>query len=160
MPTSAGKASGFLNRHHLDGADIESLAKRLRSNDAPPSPRVPGGARLTPEAVEKRWALVKASGDDKGLVADPQTLAAMEAYQHNIENFIGTVKVPVGLAGPLRVNGLFAKGDYYLPLATTEAALVASYHPRGVHNQPGGGLHGNAGERRGEPCPRLCVSDP
>jgi hydroxymethylglutaryl-CoA reductase (NADPH) len=126
MPTSASKASGFLSRHHLDGADIESLAKRLRSNDAPPSPRVPGGARLTPEAVEKRWALVKASGDDKGLVADPQTLATMEAYQHNIENFIGTVKVPVGLAGPLRVNGLFAKGDYYLPLATTEAALVAS----------------------------------
>ena len=82
---------------------------------------------MTPEAVEKRWALVNASGDAKGLVADPQTLAAMEVYQHNIENFIGTVKVPVGLAGPLRVNGLFAKGDYYLPLATTEAALVASY---------------------------------
>jgi hydroxymethylglutaryl-CoA reductase (NADPH) len=51
----------------------------------------------------------------------------MEAYQHNIENLIGTVKVPVGLAGPLRVNGLFAQGDFYVPLATTEAALVASY---------------------------------
>ena len=37
------------------------------------------------------------------------------------------MKVPVGLAGPLRVNGLFAQGDYYIPLATTEAALVASY---------------------------------
>jgi hydroxymethylglutaryl-CoA reductase (NADPH) len=51
----------------------------------------------------------------------------MEAYRRNIENFIGTVKVPIGLAGPLRVNGLFARGDYYIPLATTEAALVASY---------------------------------
>lgn len=51
----------------------------------------------------------------------------MGLYRHNIENFIGTVKVPVGLAGPLRVNGLFAQGDYYIPLATTEAALVASY---------------------------------
>ncbi|HZP81295.1 MAG TPA: hydroxymethylglutaryl-CoA reductase [Chthonomonadaceae bacterium] len=51
----------------------------------------------------------------------------MERYQSNIENFIGTVKVPVGLAGPLRVNGLVAQGDYYVPLATTEAALVASY---------------------------------
>jgi hydroxymethylglutaryl-CoA reductase (NADPH) len=50
----------------------------------------------------------------------------MERYHHNIENFIGTVKVPVGLAGPLRVNGLFAQGDFYIPLATTEAALVAS----------------------------------
>jgi hydroxymethylglutaryl-CoA reductase (NADPH) len=39
--------------------------------------------------------------------------------------------VPIGLAGPLRVNGLFAKGDYLIPLATTEAALVASYN-RGI----------------------------
>jgi hydroxymethylglutaryl-CoA reductase (NADPH) len=31
------------------------------------------------------------------------------------------------LIGPLRVNGLAAQGDYYAPLATTEAALVASY---------------------------------
>src|SRR5262249_53309076 len=36
-------------------------------------------------------------------------------------------KVPVGLAGPLRINGFNAHGDFYLPLATTEAALVASY---------------------------------
>src|SRR5206468_7370196 len=55
------------------------------------------------------------------------TLEQRERYRQNIENFIGTVKVPVGLAGPLRVNGLFAHGDYYVPLATSEAALVASY---------------------------------
>ena len=42
--------------------------------------------------------------------------------------FIGTVKLPIGIAGPLRVNGLYAQGDYPLPLATSEAALVASYH--------------------------------
>ena len=35
--------------------------------------------------------------------------------------------MPVGVIGPLRVNGIFAKGDYYVPLATSEAALVASY---------------------------------
>lgn len=45
----------------------------------------------------------------------------------NIENYIGMAQVPVGLAGPLRVNGRHAKGDYLIPLATTEGALVASY---------------------------------
>ena len=39
---------------------------------------------------------------------------------------IGTVQVPVGIAGPLMVNGEHAHGSYYLPLATTEGALVAS----------------------------------
>jgi hydroxymethylglutaryl-CoA reductase (NADPH) len=48
-------------------------------------------------------------------------------YARNIENFIGTVRVPVGVAGPLAIHGSAARGTYYVPLATTEAALVASY---------------------------------
>ena len=44
----------------------------------------------------------------------------------NIENPIGIAAVPLGVAGPLLVNGEFAEGEYYLPLATTEGALVAS----------------------------------
>ena len=46
--------------------------------------------------------------------------------KRNCENMIGTVQVPVGVAGPLLVAGEYAKGSYYLPLATTEGALVAS----------------------------------
>jgi hydroxymethylglutaryl-CoA reductase (NADPH) len=44
----------------------------------------------------------------------------------NIENTIGAAQVPVGIAGPLRVIGDYANGTYYIPLATTEGALVAS----------------------------------
>ncbi len=46
----------------------------------------------------------------------------------NIEHFIGAAQVPIGLAGPLLVNGEYAKGEFYLPLATTEGTLVASYN--------------------------------
>ena len=50
-----------------------------------------------------------------------------EVTRGNIENFIGTVQMPLGLAGPLRINGEHARGDFYVPLATTEGTLVASY---------------------------------
>jgi len=53
---------------------------------------------------------------------DPATAAG------NIENFVGAAQVPVGIAGPLLVDGEHAHGEFYVPLATTEGALVASYN--------------------------------
>ncbi len=57
----------------------------------------------------------------------------------NIENFIGTARVPIGLAGPVSVQGEYAEGEYYIPMATTEGTLVASTS-RGmkVINESGG----------------------
>lgn len=57
----------------------------------------------------------------------------------NIENFTGVAQVPLGIAGPLTVNGEYAHGDFYIPLATTEGTLVASYN-RGMRllNECGG----------------------
>ena len=52
---------------------------------------------------------------------------ANEALAGNIENPIGVAQVPIGLAGPMRVNGEQAQGDFYIPMATTEGTLVASY---------------------------------
>jgi hydroxymethylglutaryl-CoA reductase (NADPH) len=46
----------------------------------------------------------------------------------NIENFFGVAQVPMGLAGPLLINGEHAQGEFYIPLATTEGTLVASYN--------------------------------
>lgn len=106
----------------------ESLVSRLSKKDAPLPPRVPGGASISSKAIAKRLQLTQLSESEQEMLLDPQTLGAKEEYQKNIENFIGTVKVPVGLVGPLRVNGVHAQGDYYVPLATSEAALVASYH--------------------------------
>jgi hydroxymethylglutaryl-CoA reductase (NADPH) len=57
----------------------------------------------------------------------------------NIESFLGVAQVPIGLAGPLLVNGEYAKGEFYVPMATTEGTLVASYN-RGMRlvNECGG----------------------
>ena len=46
----------------------------------------------------------------------------------NIEHFIGVAQVPIGLAGPLLVNGEHAQGEFYVPMATAEGTLVASYN--------------------------------
>ncbi len=56
---------------------------------------------------------------------DPHTTAG------NVENFTGVAQIPVGFAGPLKVNGEYATGEYLIPLATTEGTLIASYN-RGI----------------------------
>ncbi|MBA2521829.1 MAG: hydroxymethylglutaryl-CoA reductase [Solirubrobacterales bacterium] len=46
----------------------------------------------------------------------------------NVENFLGVAQVPIGLAGPLLVDGQHATGEFYVPMATAEGTLVASYN--------------------------------
>ncbi len=63
------------------------------------------------------------------------------AMKANIENCIGIVQIPMGIAGPLKVRGDYANKDYFIPLATTEGALVASVS-RGIStiNKSGGAV--------------------
>lgn len=51
--------------------------------------------------------------------------------QGNIENFTGIAQIPLGFAGPLKINGEYAKGEFLIPLCTSEGTLVASYN-RGI----------------------------
>lgn len=53
---------------------------------------------------------------------DPQEMAG------NIENMFGVVQVPIGVAGPLLINGEHAKGEFYVPMATVEGTMLASYN--------------------------------
>lgn len=53
---------------------------------------------------------------------DPQAMSG------NIENLFGVVQVPVGLAGPLLVDGEHAQGEFYVPMATIEGTMLASYN--------------------------------
>ncbi len=46
----------------------------------------------------------------------------------NVENFMGVAQVPIGLAGPIKIVGEHARGDFFVPMATSEGTLVASYN--------------------------------
>lgn len=127
MSTDHRHASDYV-RSVLAALSWDEIRRRLTPKAGKGPPRVRGGSNITPEAIDRRWGLAKpVAGEAKAAVADERSVADAGVYRANVENFIGTVKVPVGLAGPLRINGLFAQGDFYVPLATTEAALVASY---------------------------------
>jgi len=130
-----------LVRDHLrrlfGSADPDALADRLHPRSENLPERFPAGSKISPEVLEKRWARLPA--ETREVLLDPLTADQVDDYAANIESFVGTVKVPVGIAGPLRVNGLFAQGDYLLPLATTEAALVASYHRGAILLSAAGG---------------------
>jgi hydroxymethylglutaryl-CoA reductase (NADPH) len=98
--------------------------------EAPPvTSRIPrsGGDDYTPEMAQARRAFIAEHAAVKlhhtaQFSFDPKVLPG------NIENFFGVVQVPIGVAGPLRVDGEHAQGDFYVPLATTEGSLVASYN--------------------------------
>jgi hydroxymethylglutaryl-CoA reductase (NADPH) len=85
----------------------------------------------TAQSIKALWQRLKKDGhatdEDEAVIADSRTVETAERYSKNIENFIGTAKVPVGVIGPLRINGIHANGEFFVPLATSEAALVASY---------------------------------
>ncbi|MGC9461337.1 hydroxymethylglutaryl-CoA reductase, partial [Vibrio genomosp. F10 str. 9ZD137] len=104
-----------------------NLEHIFKPNLDKPSLRLTPSPFLTDKNLDKRWQKLSSMTDQAQLL-DASTLEQKDAYAKNIEHFIGTVKVPVGIAGPLRVNGLIARDDFLVPLATTEAALVASYN--------------------------------
>jgi hydroxymethylglutaryl-CoA reductase (NADPH) len=78
------------------------------------------------EAAEiRRMALERVTQTPLDHIAH-HSLDVGRASKRNCENFIGVAQVPMGVVGPLSVRGKHVDGDVWVPLATTEAALVAS----------------------------------
>lgn len=62
-----------------------------------------------------------------GLDALAHALTDPRVFRGNIENLIGTVQYPMGVAGPYLIRGQHFDGEVLVPMATTEGALLASY---------------------------------
>ncbi len=131
MP-SASEAARRMVRVLLDAFSREELAARQSPKpDQPPKPMIRPSKHAAPAYTASHWRTLRAqtavTDPDQAALYDAGAQADLPLYEHAVENYVGTLKVPVGVIGPMRVNGVFAQGDYYVPLATTEAALVASY---------------------------------
>ena len=99
------------------------------AEQAPEVPRVPRDEAddYGPEIIRKRQAYIE---QRCGVKLNHIARNSFDPHlaKGNCENFVGVAQVPIGFAGPLRVNGEHAKGEYLIPLATSEGTLVASYN--------------------------------
>ena len=91
-----------------------------------------------PSVIAERQKYFEARADGKINHVGKYSIDPNE-LKGNIEHFIGVAQVPMGIAGPLKIDGEYAKGEFVVPLATTEGTLVASYN-RGMKllNMSGG----------------------
>lgn len=115
----------------LKGKSLEQFAKKLKTRlpDKEPLPEhLSRETLLTKEAQEQRIRILQKKGVKFQFVNGKSHVKNPSIFRGNIENFIGLTQIPIGIVGPLRINGLYAHGDFYVPLATTEGALVASYN--------------------------------
>jgi len=131
MPSAFDATRRVIDAILKDRTIEEVAAGQMPDVTTPLKPWIRPSKRLDPAFTAANWRTLLANSGvseaDKDVLLDAGAQEQLPGYAHNVENYIGTLRVPMGVIGPLRVRGIFANGDYYAPLATTEAALVASY---------------------------------
>ncbi|WP_227353597.1 hydroxymethylglutaryl-CoA reductase (NADPH) [Haladaptatus salinisoli] len=103
--------------------DADELAEQVRAGDVRLHELEDHADHDTATAARRR---LLESDADATLDAVGDYAFDAERADNNVENMVGAAQIPMGVAGPVSVSGGSAEGDYYLPLATTEGALVAS----------------------------------
>ena len=121
------KALERINETH----EIYSLLQKLKDRPFTNQEResLPLREMFSPEAKNQRLAILqKETQKSLPYLSGEKQFTDFLSLEGNIENFIGMSSVPTGVIGPVRVIGTSAHGDFYVPLATSEGALIASYH--------------------------------
>ena len=111
--------------------DVDKLIEKIqnKAQNEHGSFNLPLEPVVTQEGTQKKLDFLEVThGKALPFVSGKQPFSDLTSLEGNIENYIGMSMVPTGVIGPLRVIGTAANGDYFVPLATTEGALVASYH--------------------------------
>lgn len=116
-----------INEHH----EIQALLLKLKKREFPNQNREPIPMRdlYNAHAQQNRLDLLRnETGSEFPTLSGNRPFNELDSLEGNIENYIGMSMVPTGVIGPVRVIGTSAHGDFYVPLATSEGALIASYH--------------------------------
>lgn len=133
MSSTSDKANRIIRFFNAtkNPAEIISSIKN-KSMNLSVDERFPIEAKATEEGTKNRIEFLRERGKTFQYLTGEKKFTEIESLQGNIENYIGMSMVPTGIVGPLHVVGSDATGDFYVPLATSEGALVASYN-RGAH---------------------------
>lgn len=143
MTTHSRKASKLIDLYTA-GRSFEEVLEGIKQKDPadmPEAPEMQGNMHLGEEAKNQRLDfLQKHTSISLDYLQGKKQMQNAEYYKGNIENFIGLTQVPTGIIGPLYINGTVAQGDFFVPLATTEGALVASYNRGAKATRLSGGI--------------------
>ncbi len=112
----------------LDGGRVEAECQRL-----------PSITDASQEALVARRQRLRAAGYEISRISGEGPAIDPELLKGSIEGFLGFAQVPLGVAGPVKIRGAAAQGDFFVPFATSEGTLVASFqHAFNAMNRSGG----------------------
>jgi hydroxymethylglutaryl-CoA reductase (NADPH) len=92
-------------------------------------------------------------------LAGKKTFTDLPSLKGNIEQYIGMTQIPTGVIGAIKLKGKDAEGDFFVPMATSEGALVASYHRGALACSKAGGVYAVVLHENVQRCPIFKFAD-